>query len=302
MIINGEALAGIFRGFNTSFNKGFDGAESQWGDVAMLVPSSTRELTYAWLGQVPRMREWLGDRIIKSVEAYGYTIINRKFEDTIEVPREAIEDDQFGVYGPLIADMGRAAKEHPDELMFSMLGAGTSIPCYDGQYFFDAEHPAVDVHGAAITVSNIQTPADGIEPGPMWYVLDTSRAIKPFIYQQRVKPQFQHLDQDTQERVFMRDVYTYGVRARENVGFGLWQLAFASTAELNATNYAAARAYMSTLRGDEGRLLGIKATTVVIPPVLEPQGRQLLNSATIDATTNPWAGSAKLIVSPWLAT
>lgn len=129
MIINAGALDGIFRGFNTSFNKGFQGAESQWGDVAMLVPSSTKELTYAWLGQVPRLREWLGDRVIKSISAYGYTIINRKFEATIEVGRDDIEDDQFGVYGPMFEDMGRAAKEHPDELIFALLGAGTTTLC-----------------------------------------------------------------------------------------------------------------------------------------------------------------------------
>lgn len=135
----------------------------------------------------------------------------------------------------------------------------------------------------------------------MWFLLDTSRPIRPFIYQQRVPPQFQHLTQDSDERVFMRDSYTYGVRARENAGFGLWQLAFASTAPLTSDYYAEARAAMTTIRGDEGRLLGVKATTLVVPPSLELAGRTLLKSALINASTNPWADSSKLIISPWLA-
>jgi phage major head subunit gpT-like protein len=302
MIITPGVLEGIFRGFNTTFNKAFEGAESQWGDVAMEVPSSTSELTYAWLGQSPRLREWLGDRIVKSVSAYGYTIQNRKFESTVDVPRTSIEDDTFGVFNPLVADMGRAAKENPDELIFSLLGVGNSTVCYDGQYFFDSEHPSYAADGSEITVSNIQGPAGNDTVGPAWYLLDTSRPIRPFIYQDRIKPQFQALVKDEDANVFWRDAYTYGVRARGNAGFGLWQLAQMSTAPLNGTYYGQLRATMATVRGDEGRLLGVKGTTLVVPPALEEQGRALISSALINASTNPWAGSAKLIISPWLAT
>ena len=301
MIVTPAVLDGIFRGFNTTFNKAFDGAESQWGDVAMLVPSNTSELTYAWLGQLPRLRDWIGDRIVKSVSAYGYTIRNRKFESTVEVPRETIEDDTWEVFGPLVSDLGRAAAENPDELIFQLLGQGASTTCYDGKYFFDPEHPGFDVNGKAVTVSNIQTPAGSDAEGPAWYLLDTSRPIRPFIYQQRIAPQFQRMDQENNERVFWRDVYTYGVRSRGNVGFGLWQLASVSTAPLNGDYYGELRAAMTTLRGDEGRLLGVKGTTLVVPPALEEAGRALRPSPVINARPTPWAGSAKLIISPWLA-
>jgi phage major head subunit gpT-like protein len=301
MIITPGVLEGIFRGFNTTFNKAFEGAESQWGDVAMTVPSNSSELTYAWLGQSPRLREWLGDRIVKSVSAYGYTIQNRKFESTVEVPRTAIEDDTYSVFNPLVADIGRAAKEITDELIFSLLGAGDATLCYDGQYFFDPEHPSYASDGTPLSVSNIQAPAGNDVAGPAWYLLDTSRPIRPFIYQDRIKPQFQALVKEDDPNVFWRDVYTYGVRSRGNVGFGLWQLAQMSTAPLTGSYYGLLRATMATVRGDEGRLLGVKGTTLVVPPALEEQGRALINSALIDATTNPWAGSAKLIISPWLA-
>ena len=197
--------------------------------------------------------------------------------------------------------MGRAAKENPDELIFSLLGAGTSTACYDGMYFFDSEHVSYDVLGNEIALSNIQAPTGQDAEGPAWYLLDTSRPIRPFIYQDRLKPEFQALVKDTDERVFFRDVYTYGVRSRGNVGFGLWQLAQMSTAPLNGSYYGQLRARMATVREDEGRLLGVKATTLVVPPSLEEAGRALINSALINASTNPWAGSAKPIISPWLA-
>lgn len=67
----------------------------------------------------------------------------------------------------------------------------------------------------------------------------------------------------------MTDEYLYGVRARANAGFGLWQLAFGSRAPLTAANYAAARASMSSIKGDQGRVLGIRPNVLVVPPALE---------------------------------
>ncbi len=301
MLVTPASLDAIFNAFKLSYQEAFAGAESQWGDVAMQVPSTTGQETYAWLGQSPALREWLGDRVAKSVSAYGYTIVNRKFESTVTVPRTTIEDDSIGVFKPLIADIGRATKEHPDELIFALLGAGALTPCYDRRYYFDPEHPTVDVNGADITVSNIQAPAPADQAGPAWYLLDTSRPVKPFIFQERLKAEFQALTRPEDPDVFWKDQYAYGVRARHNVGFGLWQMAQMSTAPLTGSYYGQLRTALTTLRGDSGRLLGLKGTTLVVPPALEEAGRTLLNSAVINASSNPWVGSAKLVISPWLA-
>ena len=301
MLVTPASLDSIFNAFKLTYQQAFDGAESQWPEVAMQVPSTTGQETYAWLGQSPRLREWLGDRIVKSVSAYGYTIVNRKFESTVDVPRTTIEDDSIGVFKPLVADLGRAAKEHPDELIFALLGAGGNVQCYDGHYFFDPEHPSVDVNAADVTVSNIQAPQAADAAGPAWYLLDTSRPVKPFVFQERVKPEFQALVAPDSSNVFWKDEYSYGIRARHNVGFGLWQMAQMSTAPLTGAYYGQLRTALTTLRSDGGRLLGLKGTTLVVPPSLEEAGRTLINSAVINASSNPWVGSAKLVISPWLA-
>ena len=54
----------------------------------MEVPSETRDETYACLGAVPSMREWIGEREAKNLSAYGYTIKNKDFELTVSVPPE----------------------------------------------------------------------------------------------------------------------------------------------------------------------------------------------------------------------
>ncbi|MDH7481144.1 MAG: Mu-like prophage major head subunit gpT family protein [Armatimonadota bacterium] len=60
-----------------------------------------------------------------------------------------------------------------------------------------------------------------------WFLLCTKRVIKPVIFQSRIPIEFAALEANS-ENGFMRDRYVYGVRARYNVGFGLWQLAYGS--------------------------------------------------------------------------
>lgn len=296
MIINRTNMDGLFSGFSTVFNKAFAGAESQYRSIAMIAPSMTREQNYAWLGQMPRLREWLGPRHIKSIAAYGYSIKNKNFEATVEVEANDIKDDQYGVYSPLFEELGRSAAVLPDELVFGLLSSGFNTPCFDGQNFFDTEHPSTDAGGADTTVANM---VEG--EGEPWYLLDTSRAIKPVIYQERETFRLIAADGDTDYQRFVHNKYLYGVEGRANVGFGLWQLAYASRAPLTIENYVAARSAMAQMRGDGGKLLGIKGDTLLVSTAQEAAGRAVIHKTHLEGgESNEWAETAKLLVSPWL--
>ncbi|WP_281825597.1 Mu-like prophage major head subunit gpT family protein [Jannaschia rubra] len=302
MIVNEANIELAFKGFKTRYTDAFTAAPVFWDRIAMTIQSGSRDETYGWLGQFPQMREWLGgERVVKALEAHGFTIANRKYEATVGIKREDFADDNLGVYAPVISEMGHRARQHPEELIFKLLSQGTTTVCYDGQNFFDTDHPAVDEDGAEILVSNVDLTGD---PGsPFWYLMDTSRAIKPMIWQEREAYDFQYLMDRNDTRVFMTDQYLYGVRARVNAGFGLWQLAYASNASLTADNYAKARSALSKMRGDQGRIMGIRPTTLVVPFDLEADGQQIVN-ATLNTGggSNPWAGTAELIVTPYLDT
>lgn len=130
-----------------------------------------------WLARAfPAMREWLGPRNVKNVVANGFTIQNRKFESTLEISRDDISDDRLGIFKPMFSEMGQAARRHPEELVFGLLASGFSTNCYDGQFFFDTDHPVTDADGAVTQVSNF-----GGGAGTAWYLLDTSRAVRPII-------------------------------------------------------------------------------------------------------------------------
>lgn len=297
MDINAGTLAGLTTGYRTAFNAAFTSFEPAWNQVAMEVTSTTSSEKYPWLGQVPKLREWIGDRVVQNLKTYNWEIANKKFEQTVGVPRDTIDDDQFGVYTPLMAEMGRAAAEHPDELVFAMLKSGFATDCYDGQYFFDTDHPVVDANGVVQSVSN-----DGGGSGEPWFLIDDTRMIKPLIYQKRRAYAFKALANMTDENVFWRDEYIYGTDGRSAAGFGLWQLAYGSKSTLDAAGYEAARKAMLGMTGDHGRPLGLRPSLLVVGPANEGPAREILNAERNDAgATNVWRGTAKLLVTSWLA-
>jgi phage major head subunit gpT-like protein len=291
MIINQASLQAVYRGFQTIFNEAFANVRTSYEKLAMVVPSSVREETYAWLGAFPKMREWVGERQIKNLALQSYTIKNKDWEATVEVDRNDVEDDAIGVYRPIVAELGRAAAQHPDELVAGLLAGGFSAACYDGQSFFDTDHPV-----GSGTASNF-----GGGSGTAWFLLDVSREIRPLIFQSRRDVEFVAKDRPDDESVFMSKKYLYGVDRRDNAGYGLWQMAYGSKDTLDAANYGAARAAMMGFKDSEGKPLGIVPNLLVVPPDLEAEAREILmNERDASGATNKWKGTAELMVLPWL--
>jgi phage major head subunit gpT-like protein len=262
----------------------------------MVVPSNARVNDYKFMMQFPMLQEWIGDRQIRSLAASTFQIANKDYEATVEVDRNDIEDDQLGVYNPIVAELGRAAKQHPDFMLAKLLAEGFATPCYDGKYFFATDHPVG---------SGVQSNFGGGN-GAAWYLLDTTRAIRPFIVQRRSMPQLIRQDRPDDENYFMRKKFRYGVDYRGAVGYGLWQLAYGSKNTLNATDYAAARAAMMKFSNEEGTALGIRPNLLVVPPALESQAKEVLLADLVGVSgegtkTNIWKGTAELLVVPWLS-
>jgi phage major head subunit gpT-like protein len=296
MIINQQTLSTLFRGFQMQFQGALAAAPSQWDKVAMLVPSTTSEEQYGWLGTLPNFREWVGDRVIQNLKTHDFVIKNKSFELTVAVKRNDLEDDRVGIYSPIVQTIGMESKTHPDQLVFSLMAAGDSKLCYDGQYFFDTDHPIVAADGSVGSYSNF-TPGAAAP----WYLLDLSRSVKPFIFQRRRDYAFVQMTEATQEAVFYRGEYVMGVDARVNTGYGLPQLAYRSQAALDVDSYTAARTAMQSQKGDNGKPLAIRATHLVVPPSQEGAARKVLMAEDINGTTNTMRGTAELVVVPWLA-
>ncbi len=300
MLVNKSVLGDVFTNLKVTFNKAFDSAPSKWEKIAMLVPSSGSQNDYSWLSNFPRMRKWVGEKVVKALEAFKYTVTNDDWEATVSVRRNDIEDDNLGIYAPQAQSAGYSAKTLPDEIVFALPATGFTSPCYDGQYFFDTDHPvngesvsnkgtmplniatlavAKASYGAARTTlrkmkdedgrplginpnillvpaaleddANLLMTVDKLEDGKpnpykgtaevvvgdyltsdtAWFLLDTSRPVKPFVYQERKKPVFVQQTDMSADDVFSRAIFKFGAEARAAGGYAFWQMAWGSTGE-----------------------------------------------------------------------
>lgn len=295
-----ELLKALDEAFKKDFAGGLNVINPQWAEVAMKIASSTETNTYGWLGHFPKLQEWVGKRRLRKMQAQGMQVTNKLFESTVAIPRTNIEDDQVGLFSPMVKQMGQSAAELPDDLVFSLIKQGKTTLCYDGQNFFDNDHPCfaeVDGTGANTPQSNI---TKGTASGkPAFYLLDTTNAIKPFIWQERLRPEIEtKFDPSKSDTVFMEDTYIWGVRARGNAGFAFWQLAHrVEDSELTETVLADVMAKMKSLKGDGGKLLNIRPNVLLVPPSLEFAAKKLVEAEIINGTSNVLKGTLKVMVS-----
>jgi len=303
ILVNKESITAAFTTIKTLFNNAFNNAESTWAKIAMEVPSTGSKNDYAWLSKFPRMKKWIDEKSIKSLKASKYSITNDDFEATVEVDRNDIEDDALGIYSPQAQMAGESAAQMKDELVYEAVNKAFTTECYDGQYFFDVDHPVTDpATGQSASVSNkgtkklsiatlalaqgsfgaartamrkfkdnegrplgvrpnvllvppaLEDTADALmtndrledgKPNPYkgkaevvvgdwltsdtaWFLLDTRKVVKPFIYQKRKDPVFVSQTDMASDDVFNRRMFKFGAEARGAAGYGFWQLAWAS--------------------------------------------------------------------------
>jgi phage major head subunit gpT-like protein len=267
MLINLETIQNLHVALSAAYANGLKLADTSYEDVATIAQSSTGANTYPWLGSMPGMRKWVSDRIIKQLVGHRYTLENQDFELTISVDRNDIEDDNFGIYTPMAANMAFEGQSHKSRLVWEMLADGENQLGYDGVPFFSTAHP----DGEGGTQSNLIAGAE-----PAWYVMDLSRPIKPLLFQLRRDIELVALTQPTDANVFFTKKFIWGIDGRYNAGFTFWQMAVKSKAVLNEANLSAARALMRGYSDSDGKLLAVQPTTLVVGPSQETAAEKLL--------------------------
>ena len=297
--LNQAAIDGLRTTLVARWNAGLKLTKEDWKLIAKLVKSNGKSNTYAWLTQFPAFREWVGSRSHKVVADRAYQVTNRKFEATVDVLIDDYDDDNLGAYGTLSESAGQSAIDLKNDIVFQALAAGFASTCYDGQFYFDTDHPVYpneDGSGVAATVSNMQAGA-----GAPWILLCTKRAAMPLYLQERMEPRFDMLSTIQSDQVFNEDKISFGGKWRGEAVYGFWQCAFGSKAVLNAANFALAYDAMMGVKGDGNRKLGIVPDTLVVGTANRVAAENLLlkaNLATGESNTD--YKRVELLVTPWL--
>jgi phage major head subunit gpT-like protein len=269
MIANLENLSVLTTGVRTAFRDALltSKAKVDWTKVASDLPSSTETETYPWQSLFPQMREFVGDRQLKSMTEHSYSLKNKEWESSIEMRLQKIKDDQYNMLTPSAASAGDAAARFIDRRLFEdVLGtAFTTGLADDGVSFFSAAHKSKG------TQSNYVQLQGGDEPVEPWFLLDCSRPIRPFFWQNRQEPEVEFIGQPQSEPRFRRRSVAWTVEMVGEVGFGLWQLAVGCKGPLvdddgQPTEYfdLAYQMMMSQTDVDRGAKLGLKPTVLLV--------------------------------------
>lgn len=105
------------------------------------VPSSSEFNTYAWLANLGGMREWIGPRVLEGLKERLFTIYNKNYEKTISVLEDKLNDGQLADAQFAMEQLVEAAATLKDDLLLDLIENGASRVGYDGQNFFDTDHP-----------------------------------------------------------------------------------------------------------------------------------------------------------------
>jgi hypothetical protein len=112
-----------------------------WLDgISNLFGSDQASETYAFLGQSPTMREWIGQRQAKGFVSNALVILNKHYESTIEIQKKDARRDKTGQLTARMNEWTDRSQTHWASLISTLLVNGATTVCYDGQYFFDTDH------------------------------------------------------------------------------------------------------------------------------------------------------------------
>lgn len=118
---------------------------SEVDNMATPMPSSTEFNTYGWLATMGGMREWIGARVVEGMKERAYAIYNKSYEKTIGVDRDKLDDGQVADMPFAMEQLAYAANSLEEDLLLALLEGGAAATvgglAYDGQFFFDTDHP-----------------------------------------------------------------------------------------------------------------------------------------------------------------
>lgn len=289
-IVTQALLEALRTTFSRAFEKGKTEAAVIGEFMSTPIPSTTSINTYGFLGDLPIFRKWVGEKRIKELLEKVYQLINEDYEATLGVKKTAIEDDQIGLYPALFEGWGREGKQWLDRLRFIALAQGHLRPCFDGQNFFDDDHPTFMDGGS--TWSNI----NNANQGEAWFLLDCSQPLKPLIAQERKAPYFWWIADLMDSECAKTGIYTAYGEARGAVGYTMPFLAYRSTATLNAANYIAARDAMKAFKDDNGEPRGVRPTHLVAGISNHQKAKDVFKANLAGGESNTLASDAITIV------
>jgi len=125
---------------------------NQWEKIASRLPSDSDQEEYNWLGATPPMNEWIDERKLRGLRPYSYTLKNKDWEATLEINRNAFNDNKLGHVPMRVRGLDRSYIKAILKAVFQKLNGGPAdADTFDAGYFFKDDRTI----GDSGTIDNI---------------------------------------------------------------------------------------------------------------------------------------------------
>lgn len=130
----------VLNDLTATFDKKVKSIQPFFPTICTKFDSTGESETYGQIGDMPGMREFLGQRKFEELSSATYSLKNKHWESSLAIPKTKIADDKMGLYPPMMEHLATKAMAHPDTLLFSAIANGESELCSDGKSFFAPDH------------------------------------------------------------------------------------------------------------------------------------------------------------------
>ena len=128
--INSAVDAGASAAFIASFR--MYEQNDLFAEIGTIERTQKGEARIPFLWYPPRMREWVGERLIGSLDGGMHIIPTRSYEATVAVPRTAVEDDQYGAIERAARGLASEFFRFVHESYINILKSGQTLTTFDG--------------------------------------------------------------------------------------------------------------------------------------------------------------------------
>lgn len=137
MELNRDNLNMMRIAMNLKFKAGVESYTPRYSDLAMVEGDIAHDsIEFPYIEQFDGMREWLGDRQFKNLSTKKIRITEKAFEQSVSIPRRAIETDNWKIYGVTASRMGESSEKLWDRLVINAMA--NPEPWFDGKDFYCA--------------------------------------------------------------------------------------------------------------------------------------------------------------------
>jgi len=164
-IVTPDFVAGVYTNYRSEFNEYYAAALKEFplADLVTEVPSTKDTEDYSWLGDLPAVREFVGERVYKGIAVHNYSIKNKTWENTIAIDADTFEDtNQVVQIRPRVQDLAASIVRHKFSLLTTLIEANGTV--YDGQALYSNSHSSGEsgtqdnlLSGAGTSVANLKT-------------------------------------------------------------------------------------------------------------------------------------------------